>query len=646
MKYLFTLSLFLASVFSMSAQSLSLFNIDASGFPTVKAKFFAFDAANKQQRPNKSELTITENGQPRTITSVTCPPDTIKSLSVCIMVDTYGYGLIKLAQGGTGKLIQYLLPPKDEIAITVMDKGVQIHQDFTSDMMKAANSATTIPGAPGVDIQSMFYSPISGGVPFISGRKSDKKILVLISDLHCPNLNLNTARLYQDAAKNNISVYAVLLGTTDYSGIFKRVAAKTGGQVFEMVRTETQITNIFQEIERREHYIPCVMTWESDIPCQAGNINVVELTWQTHKAQASYLTPQGVIASLKVTPTFVAFGRRLPSTQTDTSITLTAQNADFIVTGVSLKYGSAEFTVVNTNFPISIPKNGSKSITLRFAPSDSVLKYASFEILTDKCSAYFSTYGGFPGKKMAVSTLKLTKPNGGESFVIGSDTIISWEGVAPSDTVSLEYSIDNGEAWNLLTKTATGLKYAWKNVPKPTSGMCLARVSQQGTPPSDTSPSIEWQKSLGGSNSDQARTIYQCSDFGYILAGYSAAIGGDVTVNHGHSDFWVVKLNPAGAIEWQKSLGGSSPDYAYSIQQSADGGYIVAGVSESTDNDVTGNNGASDYWVVKLSPAGAIVWQKSLGGSRTDFANSIQQCADGGYILAGGCLNRRRRYWE
>jgi len=180
----------------MSAQSVSLFNVDASGFPTVKAKFYAFDAANKQQRPSKSELTITENGQQRTITSVTCPPDTTKSLSVCIMVDTYGYGLIKLAQAGTQRLINYLQPPNDEIAITMMNKGVQIHQDFTSDMAKATVGASSIPPAPGyVDVQKMFYYPTSGGVPFISGRTSDKKILILVSDLHCPNLNLDTARL-------------------------------------------------------------------------------------------------------------------------------------------------------------------------------------------------------------------------------------------------------------------------------------------------------------------------------------------------------------------------------------------------------------------------------------------------------------------
>jgi hypothetical protein len=148
-------------------------------------------------------------------------------------------------------------------------------------------------------------------------------------------------------------------------------------------------------------------------------------------------------------------------------------------------------------------------------------------------------------------------------------------------------------------------------------------------------PLIEWQKTLGGSGVDAAYSIQQTADGGYIVAGYSESNDGDVTGNHGGYDYWVVKLDSSGNIQWQKSLGGSDDDFANSIQQTADGGYIVAGRSSSNDGDVTGNHGGNDYWVVKLDDSGNIQWQKSLGGSDDDFANSIQQTADGGYIVAG-----------
>lgn len=151
----------------------------------------------------------------------------------------------------------------------------------------------------------------------------------------------------------------------------------------------------------------------------------------------------------------------------------------------------------------------------------------------------------------------------------------------------------------------------------------------------DSSGNITWQKSLGGTNQDQAYSIQQTTDGGYIVAGITWSNDGDVTGHHGMFDSWIVKLNASGDITWQKSLGGSYRDEAYSIQQTTDGGYIVAGNSYSNDGDVTGNNGTYDYWIIKLDDSGNITWQKSLGGSVGDFAYSIKQTADGGYIVAG-----------
>ncbi|WP_084466346.1 T9SS type A sorting domain-containing protein [Kaistella palustris] len=150
-----------------------------------------------------------------------------------------------------------------------------------------------------------------------------------------------------------------------------------------------------------------------------------------------------------------------------------------------------------------------------------------------------------------------------------------------------------------------------------------------------TAPSIQWQKSLGGTSRDTAKSILQTLDGGYILAGYSQSNDGDVSGNHGGWDYWIVKLDQSGNVQWQKSLGGGQSDYAQSVQQSADGGYIVVGYSESNDGDVSGNHGDYDYWIVKLDSSGNIQWQKSLGGSYEDFAKSVQQTADGGYIVGG-----------
>jgi hypothetical protein len=147
--------------------------------------------------------------------------------------------------------------------------------------------------------------------------------------------------------------------------------------------------------------------------------------------------------------------------------------------------------------------------------------------------------------------------------------------------------------------------------------------------------SIQWQNCYGSDSADGATSIQQTIEGGYIVAGASKSIDGEVTGNHGQNDYWILKLSGTGAIEWEQSYGGSGDDVATSIQQTSDSGYIVAGSSNSTDGDVTGNHGNEDIWVVKLSSSGSIQWERSLGGSNDDFGSSVQQTTDSGFVVCG-----------
>jgi len=106
---------------------------------------------------------------------------------------------------------------------------------------------------------------------------------------------------------------------------------------------------------------------------------------------------------------------------------------------------------------------------------------------------------------------------------------------------------------------------------------------------------------------------------------------------------WLLKLNDTGAISWQKTYGGSNTDYATSLQQTFDGGYALSGYTASDDSDVThhfaGGTFGYDYWFLKLDDTGAISWQKNLGGTNDDLAYAMQQTADTGYIIAGYTLS-------
>jgi len=158
----------------------------------------------------------------------------------------------------------------------------------------------------------------------------------------------------------------------------------------------------------------------------------------------------------------------------------------------------------------------------------------------------------------------------------------------------------------------------------------------------DSTGVIQWSRTLGGSGSEQARSIIQSSDGGYVVVGETASNDGDVIGYHGDTtvqfwepDYWIVKLDGAGNIQWQKALGGTSTDQAYSILQTSMGDYVVAGQSGSNDGDVTFNHYAFDYWIVKLDGTGNILWQNSFGGTGSDEARSVAQSSDGGFVVTG-----------
>jgi len=143
-------------------------------------------------------------------------------------------------------------------------------------------------------------------------------------------------------------------------------------------------------------------------------------------------------------------------------------------------------------------------------------------------------------------------------------------------------------------------------------------------------PEILWEKSFGGSNVDVPQSIQQTNDGGYIITGFSKSDDGDVK-GSGTYDFWIVKLDRRADTLWCKVLGEADMDFAHAVQQTNDGGYIIAGSEKGGNN----NHGYDDFWIVKLNEQGDTLWTKSLGGQYYDMANAIQQTNDGGYIIAG-----------
>jgi hypothetical protein len=139
----------------------------------------------------------------------------------------------------------------------------------------------------------------------------------------------------------------------------------------------------------------------------------------------------------------------------------------------------------------------------------------------------------------------------------------------------------------------------------------------------DANGNIRWAKTYGGTGWDEAYSVQQTSDGGYIVAGWTDSFGA------GWEDIFLIKTDANGNVQWAKTYGGTNTDYAFSVQQTSDGGYIVAGYTASF------GAGSWDIFLIKTDANCNLQWAKTYGGTYSDFAFSVQQTSDGGYIVAG-----------
>ena len=117
-------------------------------------------------------------------------------------------------------------------------------------------------------------------------------------------------------------------------------------------------------------------------------------------------------------------------------------------------------------------------------------------------------------------------------------------------------------------------------------------------------PAIQWENNYGGTNVDNATSVRQTPDGGYIVAGYTNSDNGDVVGHKSGEDFWVLKLTSTGSITWKKIYGGDNDDRCYAVQPTSDGGYILAGTSNSNNGDIVSAKGGFDAVVIKLDANG------------------------------------------
>lgn len=151
----------------------------------------------------------------------------------------------------------------------------------------------------------------------------------------------------------------------------------------------------------------------------------------------------------------------------------------------------------------------------------------------------------------------------------------------------------------------------------------------------DSAGNLLKERSFGGSKSDIPSCIRETKNGDFIVAGFSLSDDGEVSLNNGEEDAWIIMVNKDLDLIWKKVIGGNATDFVSAIEETSDNGFIVSGYTESSDGDINGDHIRGDAWVFKLSSDGDLLWQQYFGGPGNDTAYSIKETDDNGFIIGG-----------
>jgi WD40 repeat protein len=668
-----------------SAQSLSVFDVDTSQFPIMKARFYALDANGQPVQPVPSEFTVIEEGQIRTVLSVTCPTDVEdRRLATVLVLDVSssmasslaGTPRMDIIKAGASSWVRSMGLGKNECAIVSFDDAAYLHQDFTTDRTRLLNVIASLQPQGGTNyLAGLDEYEVPGAVAVSKSRQFDySRAIVLVTD----GFINDPVGVLVYAQQNKIPIYTVPIGMRSPQ-MLKNIAVGTKGQWYENIYSAQQLEEVLQEILGREHPgSTCEITWESTARCSAGQRDL-SIAWNGKTARTNYATPNGGVAQPVFKPSSINLRSRSVGQRFDTTITITAVNIPLIVTQITSS--NPAFDITPKSFSLEVGQH--RTLTVSYTPADSEYSWTRFDVQTDICPYSYYASGRYPGVRSVQPTLQVTQPNGGETLVAGSDTLIAWNGIPIGSTVGLQYSTDNGSTWTRVVDTTSSKAYLW-HVPATPGDRCLVRIMQVPTSltlkdHTNKLMGVAWSPDgtkVATASYDTTAKIWDANNGtvlrtlrGHIrlVAGVAWSPDGTKVLTASYDSTAKVWDINTGAV--LKTFRGHTREIL-SVAWSPDGTKIVTGSADNTARIWDANNGTllrtlteHEYyvWSVAWSPDGtkiatgsgdniARIWDPTNGSRLQAFANngSVNCVAwsPDGTKLAAGCYSQQVKVWN
>ena len=477
---------FIITLNCVICQNVRFLSMNASNFPQISALIVTKDASGKSVIANGNDIAASENTIPVQNLVLNCPqrPALLKPISLVITIDNSGsmFGVrngeqnMEIAKRAARKLILELPSTNVEVAITSFDGSSMLRQDFTSDKSLLIAAVNSIQPNGATNYEAGLFSPPSGALQITKNAKYSRNIIFLTDG----ESTLATEQtIITEALAQQCKINVVCLRTKAIESL-KKIANSTNGLLFENVQNTEEIEFIFTTLlEYSQGIEPCTLTWISSEPCE-NSVKNVTIDWFQSQDSKTYFPPTTIAPSITFSESFTVIPFLGIGTASTTTVTIT-NTLTTPISVSSIQSSNPNFTVIPATFTLNVGQ--SLDVTVSITPTDNSYQFTSLTVISNTCPQSF--YAAINRNPNSLKTpLELQSPNGGETFIAGVDTIIRWKNVAPSDTVSLYFSSDNGKTWTLITNTATNLQYRWKT-PTIKSDSCLIKVEFLNRPKRD-----------------------------------------------------------------------------------------------------------------------------------------------------------------
>ncbi|HYF02696.1 MAG TPA: choice-of-anchor D domain-containing protein [Patescibacteria group bacterium] len=638
MWYILLLAFYLSMQCTAVAQNarLEVFKIDSSQFPLMKAKFYALDNKGKLSNGfSQADFIISENDTKSIVKNVTwAPPKPKEDLSVIISLCTsYSMGYsdkgfappLEIGKAFTTKFSQTTASPLDQLALQTINDKAMLNVDFTTDRNRILRALPPLEASgdfnSGYQFSSFYpYSIVNpiANLPSIAKEAWHRRVAVMILDGQ-QSLQHGAYTYAQQLKTENLRLYIIICSSwagdkSNARSDLKFLAEYTGGAVFDNVTSVEQAEQLAVELQGIIRSEPGEIEWESAAVCEPVRNVSVSLIPLSAQAQLSYIAPEQSLVSLKLTPSSITLGGITPGGSKDTTITISALNSSINITDITLS--SEYFSIIDfggTPPPFVLQKDEGRLLKVRFSPKDSLRISALLSIENSACAqtaVYFG--GGFPDQALSEQTLRVVYPNAEDTLVAGSDTTLRWEGLPRGDAASVEYTLDNGKTWQVISQQADSLSYKWK-IPNTASNQGRIRVRHY---PNSAPAWAKITKEKGRVTSllvDKNGNIYTRNNSPNNYTHYS--------------DLHIIKYSGDGTILWEKKIlsgyGSSVESSAMALDSSGNiyiTGFFPRGSIAFGDNVTLNSDSPSNFFLAKINSLGIVQWAKKAGcGSLGSF---------------------------